>query len=606
MKKNQYISIFIIVFIFSVFSLTNVFKTKKYSVIKVVNPFEVYIDYNKNGTADDSEKFVIKNEFQIISKDNVGDKCWQSLNLDDDVIYSFIYLTEKHANNVILDKKVKIKRYKNSGELYISNEKYTDILAKSGFLFKNGKPVNMTAYNARIKQIKKNEYKIYNTKSNKYHLPSCKYGNAAHNYVILSKYQIPKGAKPCKFCMGTKGKSSYKHKHHEKNRVATPKLTISDKNIKLILADYTTHLYPSRNTNNEICNELINHINSAKNSIDVAIYGYDKVPKIEKALMRAIGRGVKVRLVYDKDSNGNNIYKDTKYFSKLIGNAVSDGDNSEAKKNNIYVNSIMHDKFYVFDNSTVITGSANLSYTDMSDYNGNAVVIINSKAIANAYTKEFEQMYSGRFHNRKSKNSGKENISVGDSNISVFFSPQDLITTTQIIPMIHKSRKYVYMPVFLITDNRLVQSLIAAKKRGVDVKLIVDATNAKNSHSAHKLLRANNIPVKTETFAGKLHSKSIIIDDKYLIVGSMNFSKSGEKKNDENVLIITNSKLTIFYKNYFNYLWAKINNYWLSHDVSAESYYSAGSCSDGIDNDYDGLTDKDDEGCKFKPKKKFK
>ena len=82
----------------------------------------------------------------------------------------------------------------------------------------------------------------------------------------------------------------------------------------------------------------------------------------------------------------------------------------------------------------------------------------------------------------------------------------------------------------------------------------------------------------------------------------MNLSKSGNYQNDENILIINNSALTKFYKNFFIYLWNKIPDYWLSHDVSAESLYSIGSCSDGIDNDYDGKTDAEDEGCKAKLK----
>ena len=83
---------------------------------------------------------------------------------------------------------------------------------------------------------------------------------------------------------------------------------------------------------------------------------------------------------------------------------------------------------------------------------------------------------------------------------------------------------------------------------GVDVKLIIDATNAYSSRSKVKMLRSAGIPVKIENYAGKIHSKSIIIDDKYIIVGSMNFSKSGENKNDENVVIIEDERLAKFYK----------------------------------------------------------
>ena len=89
----------------------------------------------------------------------------------------------------------------------------------------------------------------------------------------------------------------------------------------------------------------------------------------------------------------------------------------------------------------------------------------------------------------------------------------------------------------------------------------------------------------------------MIIDDKYVIIGSMNFSYSGNCKNDENLVILKNPAAAKFYREFFEYLWGKIYNFWLYHDVAAESIYSIGSCSDGIDNDFDGKIDKDDEGC---------
>ena len=112
------------------------------------------------------------------------------------------------------------------------------------------------------------------------------------------------------------------------------------------------------------------------------------------------------------------------------------------------------------------------------------------------------------------------------------------------------------------------------------------------------MLRQNKIPVKTENYAGKLHSKSMIIDDKYVITGSMNFSNSGENKNDENVLIIENPKLAKEYKEFFTYLWSKIPDIYLTQNARAESKDSIGSCTDGIDNDFDGLIDAKDPGCR--------
>ncbi|MBQ3642048.1 hypothetical protein II906_09020, partial [bacterium] len=94
--------------------------------------------------------------------------------------------------------------------------------------------------------------------------------------------------------------------------------------------------------------------------------------------------------------------------------------------------------------------------------------------------------------------------------------------------------------------------------------------------------------------------KSIIIDDEISIIGSMNFSNSGEKRNDENVLIIRNKNISIYLRNIFEYLWAKIPDKYLKYDVRAESVDSIGSCFDGIDNNFDGKIDSEDEGCFIK------
>lgn len=57
-------------------------------------------------------------------------------------------------------------------------------------------------------------------------------------------------------------------------------------------------------------------------------------------------------------------------------------------------------------------------------------------------------------------------------------------------------------------------------------------------------VRGNGVLVKTEeNYAGKLHSKLIIIDDAYTVISSMNFSPDArESINDENMVIIKNSK----------------------------------------------------------------
>ena len=78
----------------------------------------------------------------------------------------------------------------------------------------------------------------------------------------------------------------------------------------------------------------------------------------------------------------------------------------------------------------------------------------------------------------------------------------------------------------------------------------------------------------------------------------MNFSYSGTDKNDENIVIIKNKDFAAAYKNFFLYLWVKIPNKYLKQNASPESPESTGSCSDGVDNNFNGKIDSEEEACK--------
>lgn len=435
----------------------------------------------------------------------------------------------------------------------------------SPYCIKDDRFVNPKASEKVIKTVKRTNYRILNLENDKVYPISPDF--IPENYIVI------------------KGGYKKKKKHTEKKTEHTT--TIELKDFKLLLTDFTQKLKPDRKCSSNICKEILSNINQAQSSIDIAIYGYSSVPAIEQAIKNAQQRGVKIRLVHDMDSKGNNIYENTLNLAKLIQNTQSDRNSKEASF-------IMHNKFYIFDNKTVITGSANLSHTDMSGYNSNAVVVINSEEAANIYRREFEQMYEGRFHSVKTSMNKTSNI---------YFSPQDKTITNGVLPLIKGAKNYIYIPAFIVIENRIIEELISAKKRGIDVRIIADALNASARHSRVKDLRENGVPVKIENYAGKMHSKTMIIDDKYLLLGSMNFSYSGENRNDENFIILANPEAAKFYKSFFLYLWDKIPDKWLKYYPKAESFDSVGSCSDGIDNDYDGLIDSADEGCRARVEK---
>lgn len=549
--RIKIVCITLLVLFFVLFLIFLYPKEKEYFVREVITPTEFILDngdrFKLNGVEAFDPYFSAKNK-ELASK----------LNLSEEEAFVIGNFGKYWARNILEGRKINI--YDN--EIIYHKFNYRSKFLNSPYSIKDGKFVNPKTAEKVIKTVKQTNYSILDLEGDKYYPISRDF--LPKTYIVV------------------KGKHRAR-KPHDKAAPENikPSTSIELGEFKLLITDFTKKLKPDRACSSDICKEILTNINQARSSIDIAIYGYSSVPEIEQAIKNAMERGVKIRLVYDLDSKGNNIYENTENFVKLIGNAQSDGNSKEASF-------IMHNKFFIFDNKTVITGSANLSHTDMSGYHANAVVVINSKEAANVFRQEFEQMFEGRFHSAKTSMNKAANI---------YFSPQDKAITNGVLPLIKSAKSYIYIPAFIVIENRTVEELILAKKRGVDVRIIADALNASERHSRIKDLRAGGVPVKIENYAGKMHSKTMIIDDKYLLLGSMNFSYSGENRNDENFMVIANPEAARFYRGYFEYLWEKIPEKWLKYYPKAESKDSVGSCTDGIDNDYDGLIDSADDGC---------
>ena len=557
--NKKFIYVFIIVFMFSAFCI--LFPKEQTTIVKsVLSPTEIVVDSNHIIKIENIDTFdMYYSDKNKLYADKFG--------ITEDEAFIIGNLAKYWAEKILYSRQIKII----NNDIIYNKFSYSNKLANSPFGITEGEITNKAAFERQLNSIRSAKYLIYNIDSEKVYPISKK--NVPKNFLVLRKSHL-------------KNILDFKINKIKKQKLKLEYLsTFIDQNYKIIVSDLTTKIKPDRNCSSDICKEILKNINNAKNSIDIAIYGYSSVPSIEKALISAQKRGVKIRLVYDVNTKGGNIYPDTFRMTKFISDNINDGISAHKEYT-------MHNKFYIYDNQIVITGSANLSHTDMSGFNSNSIIVINSSKIAKIYTDEFNQMYEGNFHKDKvSKESKNEN------NMKIYFSPQDKCITNAIIPIIKKSKNYIYLPSFVITHKELVQELINAKNRGVDIKVIVDALSASNKNSKHELLRQAGILVKTENYAGKMHSKSIIVDDKYLIIGSMNFSNSGENKNDENCIILTNAEATKFYKNFFLYQWNKIPNKWLKYNARAEGFDSIGSCNDGIDNNYDGLIDNADKGC---------
>ncbi|WP_019236478.1 MULTISPECIES: phospholipase D family protein [unclassified Wolbachia] len=121
---------------------------------------------------------------------------------------------------------------------------------------------------------------------------------------------------------------------------------------------------------------------------------------------------------------------------------------------------------------------------------------------------------------------------------TVCFTPRENCTNLIIDSMDH-AKKSVLVQAYQFTSKPIAQSLIRAKKRGVDIKVILDESQVSSKYSVINELFHQRIPIYIDYKPAISHSKIMIIDNQKIITGSFNFSDAAQKKNAENLLIIT-------------------------------------------------------------------
>lgn len=130
-----------------------------------------------------------------------------------------------------------------------------------------------------------------------------------------------------------------------------------------------------------------------------------------------------------------------------------------------------------------------------------------------------------------------------------------------------KARKSIFIAMYIISlgkgmdnpANMLAQDLIDAKKRGVEVKVILDRTKSGKTFSdiqnreAFILLTAAGVEVNFDSPERKTHDKFLVVDEKITIVGNHNWTKNAlaGSQNESSVLIKSKSIAQEFLK-YFN------------------------------------------------------
>lgn len=277
---------------------------------------------------------------------------------------------------------------------------------------------------------------------------------------------------------------------------------------------------------------LIEKINQADRSIDIAVYEFD-LENVAQALIAAKRRGVEVRVVYDDELSD----PDPQIRELKSAGIVTVPDNRSA---------FMHNKFFVFDDLCIWTGSFNISTNAAYRNNENALYFCSSDAAEN-YATEFEELFSGQFGSSSPANTPHPIFTVAGIKIENYFAPEDQIMEI-LVNRVGSAQKTIHFMAFSFTDDSLGQAMIDALKRGVLVAGIFETRAADTQYSECPSLLKQGADVTLDGNPRTFHHKVIIIDGRIVILGSFNFTVSADTENDENLLIIYDELLAADYE----------------------------------------------------------
>jgi phosphatidylserine/phosphatidylglycerophosphate/cardiolipin synthase-like enzyme len=108
----------------------------------------------------------------------------------------------------------------------------------------------------------------------------------------------------------------------------------------------------------------------------------------------------------------------------------------------------------------------------------------------------------------------------------------------------------------------MTDALVQARKRGVDVAVLLDRDAAddvygsrKVNKAIYKALAATKIKVRFDQRTRLLHSKLVIVDGKHVVVGSHNWTAGSIFQYEDLSCYVRSNELAAYYEKWFDEVW---------------------------------------------------
>ncbi|MCG9736616.1 cardiolipin synthase [Shewanella insulae] len=300
-----------------------------------------------------------------------------------------------------------------------------------------------------------------------------------------------------------------------------------------------------QHTPSDILNAIIKDVEQAQESVAMEFYIWHPgglADDVAKAVIAAAKRGVTIKLLLD--AAGSRTFFNSTWPSQMRAAGVTLSQALSVSPLRMFFRRLdlrLHRKIVVIDNRTAYTGSMNLvdpryfkqregvgQWIDvMVRMEGPAVPLVSTVA---AWDWEVETSKRCLPVPPGLPINTPENTPESDSLVQVIPSgpgmPEEVIHQVLLQSLYQASRKIVITTPYFVPSENLLDALVTAAARGVDVNIIIPQKNdstmvkwASRSFFA-ELLKAG---VKIHRFrGGLLHTKSVLIDDEHCLIGTVN------------------------------------------------------------------------------------
>jgi len=141
-----------------------------------------------------------------------------------------------------------------------------------------------------------------------------------------------------------------------------------------------------------------------------------------------------------------------------------------------------------------------------------------------------------------------------------YFSPGDTCRNS-ITKQISAARKDLLVCVFTISDDIITESIIAAHRRGVAIRLITDNEKSFDMGSDINQLAREGISLRMDTSPNHMHHKFMVLDQHSVVTGSYNWTRGAARFNHENIIVTKDPTTVQAFTREFDKLWPTMKPY---------------------------------------------